>query len=107
MSVAIVQTHRVSMQRFQDELSRLVELAFDRYGIDLSTRLYLVGRKATGIDSHNPQVEIWAALDVLPEEPEGWDPIRPEPVPRHFTRDGLRDWFRQSLKREPLWLFAD
>ena len=107
MPVAVVSTYRVCMERFHAELSRLAELSFDRYGMDISTPLYLVGRKECGLDTHNPRLAIWAEFDVRAEEPDGWELVSGSHVPRNLTREALADWFRQVVKREPVWLFVD
>lgn len=83
----------------------LADQAWTRYMRCPSVRLYLVGSKSAGLDTHNPRSEIWSSLAVMSDD--GLQTVRPEPLPRNVTRERMADVIRDWLRTEPLWIFAD
>ena len=86
----------VALEKFGQELTRLAELAHQTYCRNPEW-LYLHGRKHNGI---------WQEFTVCPDEPDGWEVVACEYVPRHLPVDALREWFRNKLRREPQAIFS-
>jgi hypothetical protein len=107
MPVIVPKPYKQMQADYAAECLRLAELVFAGYCKDLYTPLYLVGRKQAGPDTLNPRLPIWAALDVRPEAPDGWEIVHGEPLPRGRTVEHTASDFAALLGREPLWIFAD
>lgn len=93
-----------AQKAFVAECCRLVDIALERYGYNLTDRLYLVGRRYQKGGSF-----IWKELTLATkneiDEWIDWIPISSDCIPRHLTKDSLYIWFREILGREPLWVF--
>lgn len=107
MPVVSPKPYRQMQAEFYAECRRLAEAAFTGYCRDLYTPLYIVGRKAKGLDTHSPHADIWAELNVAAEAPEGWSIVHPEPLSRAQAIDHATATVQSKLNREPLWIFAD
>lgn len=84
------------------ECRRLAESADRQYRHDITTMLYLAGKK----DSAG----VWRVIQAIPEEDADgvWlDTISPTPIPRNMTTECLADWFERRLRHEPLGIIAD
>ena len=95
---------------FYAECRRLAELTHERYCRCIDIPLYLCGIRKPCLDTHNPQLPIWASLTVATEHEEfaaDVDLVCPVPLPRHLTVSHLTDEIRSILRNEPLWIFAD
>jgi hypothetical protein len=106
MPAVVRRSYSVLQRDFQAEIDRLASFAWRAYHFDL-TPLYLVGRKATGLDTLNPRAEIWTELSCEHEAADGWECVRSEHIPRDETLEQVRGRIRDWLSREPLWIFAD
>lgn len=101
------------VREFEELLTRLADLASNRYVRDIYQRLYVAAKRAAGADSLNPSLMIWdatgmtVATDNEIDDRDDVFAVFGEAIPRHMTRDGLRDWLRERLRREPLSIFAD
>lgn len=107
MPAIVLRRYEDCQRDYHNELRRLAELAFSIYSRNNYDRLYLIGRRAMGIDSHNPLASIWAEWSIASDIPDGWEIVRAEHIPISMTAIHMAALLRDWTRREPCWLYAN